>query len=796
MRLLTHRSIRAKLTGLMVLVSTLMLVILAGSIFAIEILAYRHALVDKIASLAEVVGENVHESMALNRKQQADEILRTLSREPNLRAAFLFRDEKPFARYLRLAGSEQQAIPYQPCPLLDRAVSCTQPDYYFSLNHLGYVLPIYVGKELKGQLYLQSGLDDLYARLLQLGAVVVFLLLLAVGLALLLSDRLQAVVTRPILDLAESMSRVTESSDFSIRLTTERRDETGDLIRGFNEMLSQLQLRDGQLEAHRLNLEEMVRERTEQLQQTNQELLNTVDQLDRARAAAEEANLAKSQFLANMSHEIRTPMIGVLGMTELLFGTGLNDKQQQLAQTVFKSGEALLEILNDLLDFSKIEAGKLELSQGDFDLRETIEEVVGLMTEKGRSKGLQLQIETDEQLPVLLRGDAGRLRQILLNLVGNAIKFTDRGEVTVRARLLSTSQRQALVELEVEDTGVGIPEIAQKTIFETFTQVDDSVTRRYGGTGLGLAIVRQLAGLMGGDVGVSSRMGEGSRFWVQLPFVIASGPALPGDTVDSALQGIPVLVLEENPAEADRLLIKLRAAGLDAQLATSGHQALTLLRGAVKREPFRVLLLDAEMPGLGGMKLVRYIAGESALDDLQIIMLADPDAEASLVRESDPRISRWLYRPILNAQLLEILDQLVAGSCDRVPAESTPPDSVPVLLVEDSETTCDYVRGVLATSPIHLQVVHDGRQALELLASQQFRLILMDCQMPVLDGFETTRTLRDQGNRVPIIALTARAFAEDARLCREAGMNDYLCKPFKRQDLLQMLAKWLPELQG
>jgi len=798
LKLLTHRSIRAKLTGLMMLVTTLMLVVLAGSIFAIEILAYRHALVDKVAALADVVVENSREALALNKRSQAEEILNTLSREPNLRAAFLFRNGEPYARYLRPGRGDRQTLPYQSCPLLDRATSTSAPEHLFSLRHLGYVLPIFMGHKQIGHLYLQSGLDDLYLKLLQLGAVVAVLLVLAVILSFLLAERLQGLVTTPILELADSMAEVSVSNDFSLRLQTSSLDETGDLIRGFNQMLSQLQLRDEQLDEHRHNLEQMVLERTEQLQRANRELLETIDKLDRARLEAVAASRAKSQFLANMSHEIRTPMIGVLGMTELLFGTGLNEKQRQLALTVFKSGEALLEILNDLLDFSKVEAGKLELVSQEFDLRETVEEVVGLMAEKSHAKGILLQVELDDRLPELLRGDAGRLRQIVLNLVGNAIKFTERGEVRVGVRQLESSGRQVLIEIDVEDTGVGIPEAALETIFDTFTQVDDSATRRHGGTGLGLAIVRQLTELMGGEVGVESRLGSGSRFWIRAPFVLSKLGNDPLSEMSGLLQGVPALVLEEDDDAAQRLLAKLLQAGLGAQRAASGQQALTLLRGSATGNcPFRFLLLDADMPGLGGWRLVEHIAAEPALEALRLIMLADHDSDNSLREQTGSRVSRWLYRPVRQSQLRKVLTEILAEEETPVGLMGSGEASrIAVLLVEDSETTCDYIRGVLADTAIDLRVVHDGEQALQTIASLPFRLVLMDCQMPVLDGFEATRRLREGGYRLPIVALTARAFAEDARLCLEAGMNDYLCKPFKQQDLLQILAKWLPEVQA
>jgi signal transduction histidine kinase/DNA-binding response OmpR family regulator len=788
--------IRRKITGLMVLVSTLSLVVLALAIFFLEIRTQQRSLVDKVATLADILTESSAEGMVLNRPDEVNKVLQSLNQERHLRAAFIFRKGKPFAQYLNQAKKTSIAgIPYFPCPLLKRAVSVQELEHYFSTQHLGYVRPVYRNGKLLGHIYLQYGLDELHQSLLQLVSVVAFLILVVILLSIFISSRLQGLISNPILFLVGAMERVSRRQDFAFRVEQVHRDEIGSLISGFNQMLGQLQQRDLELERHRKDLEALVDERTRELHLANQELQNSIGALEIAKYNAEQANLAKSRFLANMSHEIRTPMIGVLGMTELLFDTALTDKQQHLALTVFKSGEALLEIINDLLDFSKIEAGKMELSLNDFVLAELLDEVVGLMREHAAGKQIELNWHMDQDLPRMLSGDVGRLRQILLNLTGNAIKFTDHGEVLLRASAVDRAN-PGRVRFEVEDTGIGIPPSALDSIFDTFTQADNSTTRRFGGTGLGLAIVRQLSLLMGGEVSVSSTPGQGSCFCVEIPFGYLMTESAPRLRIPEPFHNSRILVLLDDEELGRDLTRRLESFGFRCEIVTAGGRALQMLQGQTD-DPARLAFVDADMSGLGGIRLVEALAGQSCCQDLKIVILVRQNHAVLQSALSHQRIDHWLYKPISGEQLEQVLLDLLPGaqfateSAIETAGESAMDERRQLLLVEDNQTTQLFVRGIMERTEYDLQIAENGEEALQYIDSQHFDLILMDCQMPVLDGFATTVRLRQAGIRTPIVALTARVFADDIAKCQQSGMDDFVKKPFRQQELLDTIEKWL-----
>ncbi len=787
--MLRNAPIRQKLTLLMVSISLVVLVLVTGAVLLFEIYSYRQSMVAKIEAMVKVVAQQALPDLLLKRRSELHDVLKTFSADPQIRAVFIYRKGVPFASYMKSNArfrDRETGLPYSRCSLLDTIGPTTVQQYHFTTTHLGFISPIRYQNRILGHLYLQSGLEELNNRLLQYGAVMLVLFLFSVHCSFILARKLQGVVTDPIYRLYEAMKRVSETGDFSIRVAAQGGDEIGSLVGSFNQMLEQLQIRDRQLEDYRQTLEDQVATRTRELEAT-------IVELKEARDRAEAANRAKSQFLANMSHEIRTPMIGVLGMTELLFNSGLNEKQRQLAQTVFKSGEALLEILNDLLDLSRIEAGKLELVEQDFDLREVAEEVVGLMAENAAAKGLRLRCEMAPGLPVEVKGDGGRLRQILLNLVGNAIKFTEEGDVCLHVELIGQDDRTNRYRIEVSDTGIGIAPEVQERIFESFVQAEETPTRRFGGTGLGLAIVRQLVDMMGGRIELDSTPGIGSRFILELRFVRHEQ----GEEASrwAALAGCRVLLVSDDE-QVGTIQGKLLQLGLEVDVAGSGPRALAILRrSAAEGKACRLVMIDSAMAGLGGWKLVEAMAGDPAVPDLPVIMLCSPD-ESDIEDHRVGGISvEWLYRPVRKTLLGEALQRLLGigspsggESGDLV---SPLPADCRILLVEDNATTRDYVRGLLQPRPGQLVMAHNGQEAVDRAGRQKFDLILMDCQMPVMDGFEATRRLRSMGYGGPIVALTARGFREDVEACLAAGMNAHVCKPFRREEMVKILEDWL-----
>jgi len=806
MQTLERSSLNRKLTSMCLQAAASALLVVYVAFAMTTVAGERREERQELDALAAVLAQGGVDAVQFNDRRLATQLLTALEARPGLASAVLYdRKGQPFATWHAPGQGADDKV--EALGGLDPAIIAAAADAgsrpWLPVLRVYRVLGAPADAEGRalppmGAVMIESDLVPVWLDIARALGVMGLALGAALLTAFVLVRRLRRSISDPIGKLINAAQKVSASQNYTLRIAHNRNDELGVLIDSFNNMLAQIEGRGAALTHHRDELERQVGVRTEQL--------------EKAKNAAEAASRAKSAFLATMSHEIRTPMNGVLGMTEMLLGTELTETQRNYTRLVKQSGEHLLVIINDILDFSKIEAGKLTVEYINFNLWDLLDDIHTVYTPQAEAKNILLHFDIANDIPVAICGDPNRLRQIMANLLGNAIKFTDQGRILAKVRIASEDNQAVMLRFEVHDTGIGISREARSRIFEAFSQADDSTTRKYGGTGLGLAISKQLVELMGGSIGVENALikgavTQGSVFWFTVAFDKRRvDPDAPGDH-QHTIDGLRVLLVDE--AETSRIGLERHLATwrIECDAAESADEALERLDEAARAgRPYDAAILDMELSATSGLLLAAQIKSDPATRATRLVLLSPERLAADPVQRREAGVAYQLIKPARAADLFACLATPPRGKVAPAPRFIPPrplqldanrPRTRRVLLAEDNPVNVEVARAMLESLDLQVDCARNGEDALQAVRTNSYDAVLMDCQMPVMDGFAATAAIRREereagrGRVLPIIAITANALQGDREACLAAGMDDYLSKPFSQQEIAAVIGRWM-----